>query len=184
MDTLNGNLSSPQASVEVRALARARTLTALRILDPARKGILIEFLHESDLIGYETYVITNGKTLPILYKSILNLIGADLSHIGLPSGTDLSGSDLAGTSLDYATLYDVNLERADLLFTNLYGANLIHASLNEATLKYVTLDKAVLFNAFLEDANISSSSLEGANLTHATLIGASLFYSDLSNANL
>ncbi len=49
---LNYNLLKPNRGEEVTALARARTLTALQGLDRDRKGVLLNFLYESHLIGY------------------------------------------------------------------------------------------------------------------------------------
>jgi len=42
---------------EVRSIARSRTLTILRTLDPTRKGILLRFLFESELISHSNKVI-------------------------------------------------------------------------------------------------------------------------------
>src|SRR5260370_25091844 len=177
---LSGNLNSPQAGVEVRALARARTLTALRVLDPARKGILLQFLYESNLIGYETLLLTpQGTTQITLHKTIIGLVGADLSRTELPSEADLSGVELVGTNLDYANLSDINLDRADLLSAHLYEANLHHAGLSRVNLKYASLDKTILTDAFLEDADLSLAYLEDANLMFATLINTSFNKSDL-----
>ncbi len=183
-DLLAGNLNNPQAGVEVRALARARTLTALRILDPARKVTLLQFLHESNLIGNETYLIINGKTKITIVKSIINPVGADLSYVVPPPLFDLSGADLAGANLSHASLTNVNLDRADLLFANLYEANLRHATLSHVILENAILDKAILFNAFLENTDLSYTSLLDANLEDADLSHANLSQTDLSGVDL
>lgn len=181
---LNGNLNNPQAGVEVRALARARTLTALGILDSARKVTLLQFLHEANLIGNETITIANGKTQITIDKSIINLIGADLSYIELPSLFDLSGADLSGANLIHANLTDVNLDRAWLLFINLDDANLRHASISNSNLEYATLDNAFLFEAFLEHTNLTYAQLSNTNLEEADLSHANLSYTNLSDVNL
>jgi hypothetical protein len=67
----NAHLSDPKAPDEVRAIARARTLTALANLDPERKRTLLQFLYEAKLI--------------VANNTIVDLFGADLS------GADLSG---------------------------------------------------------------------------------------------
>ena len=51
---LNSSLSDiNNPYYDVAISARARTLTALRGLDPQRKGILLQFLYEAKLIGFE-----------------------------------------------------------------------------------------------------------------------------------
>lgn len=59
----------------VRAMARARTLTALRNLDGNRKGQLLRFLYEAGLIGRES----SGEWLEtIIDLRFANLKGANL----------------------------------------------------------------------------------------------------------
>ena len=74
---------------EVRAVARARTSTALRRLDVRRNTALIQFLYESDLIA-------NDDRLQLL-------IGLDLSGANL-QGADLQEADLQGVYLQGAIL--------------------------------------------------------------------------------
>jgi hypothetical protein len=69
---LDKSLGQSKEDDPVRDVARSQTLLALRRLDAERKGLLLGFLHESDLI-------TKGKT-------IIRLVGADLS------GADLGGN--------------------------------------------------------------------------------------------
>ena len=78
----------------IRTLARARTLTVLSRLDGARKGNLVQFLYESDLI-------TKGQ-------AVVALRGADLSGANV-SEADLSEADLSGAFLRYAYLSWSNL---------------------------------------------------------------------------
>jgi len=60
---LDTHWKDPQAGAGLRALARARTLTALRSLDPFRKGNLVQFLHEAGLINkVNTEVDLTGPT--------------------------------------------------------------------------------------------------------------------------
>ena len=77
---LNQNLHDPK----VRELARARTVTALRSLDPFRKGVLVQFLYESGLLNNAHPVV------------------------------DLTGADLSNADLCRATLSSVNLSSANL----------------------------------------------------------------------
>jgi uncharacterized protein YjbI with pentapeptide repeats len=101
-------------------LARARTLTVLPRLDSRRKGTVVRFLYEANLIKRE--------------RVILDLWEADLS------GADLRDADLAGA----------NLHRADLYYANLMGADLREAYLNEAALNYANLTNTEVTQEQLE----------------------------------
>ncbi len=101
---LNHNLLKSKQTDDVAILARARTLTALHGLNPERKGRLLIFLHEAQLIGFQDNTSKAHKA----HDAIIDLRGADL--IGAKLGdTNLFGADLSGTNLFGAELY-----RADL----------------------------------------------------------------------
>lgn len=108
-------------------VARARTLSVLRTLDGKRKGSLIEFLIDVELIGE-------------LNLSEVYLYDADLKRVNL-SGVNLRGADLRGADLGGA-----NLTGADLSFANLRGANLKGINLNGADLESATLSNAININ--------------------------------------
>ena len=69
---LNHNLLKSKQDDDVAILARARTLIALQGLDPVRKGLLVKFIFEARLIGFDD---NNGKT----HDPIVYVFGADLS---------------------------------------------------------------------------------------------------------
>jgi uncharacterized protein YjbI with pentapeptide repeats len=156
---LNHNLRKADASVDanpyrdVAVLARARTLTALQGLDAGRKGRLLIFLYEAQLIGFFN---SQGK----LIVPVIVLAGADLA------GANLTGANLAGANLTGANLADANLAYANLNGASLLGAGLAGASLAGAT---------------LTGTNLYQATLTGANLYQATLTGANLFGADLRN---
>jgi hypothetical protein len=77
---------------EVRTLARAPTLTVLSRLDGERKGSVLRFLSESNLIT-KNQVIINLKGA--------NLQGANLSWTHL-TGADLSDANMSNANLSYA----------------------------------------------------------------------------------
>ena len=107
---------------EVRKIARARTLTVLRGLDPFRKSSVIQFLHESGLINKDTDIIQSLFKSGLMNKDtrIISLEGANLS------GANLSGADLNGAILHHANLRGANLSGAHLTFANLSGALQLH----------------------------------------------------------
>ena len=147
---LKENLRESEKDSEVRTLARARTLTVLKGLDPGRKTAVMDFLQEADLITKE------DGTSPII-----SLAGADLK------GADLVEADLVAADLKDANLSDANLSDADLSGANLSAVELFTADLKGADLSDADLSDADLTYADLENTNLNAADLRGANLSHA-----------------
>jgi uncharacterized protein YjbI with pentapeptide repeats len=95
----------------------------LRQLDGERKGLLLRFLYESELIGKPT----EAEGEEDQKRATVDLYGASLR------GADLNGADLRGADLNGADLRGADLNGADLSIANLYGADLSGADLNGAT---------------------------------------------------
>lgn len=99
--------SEPQS--EVRHVARAHTLEVLGRLDGKRKGDLLRFLQEPELIKKEESVVE---------RAVVNLEDADLAgaslHGAVLEGADLRGADLTGADLEEANLKGANLEGAQV----------------------------------------------------------------------
>jgi len=186
---LNHDLLKSKPTDDVAILARARTLTALQGLDPGRKGSLVQFLYEAQLIGFQGDKTDKFK----LHDKIIDLSLADLNYANI-SGANLSdfilnsanlpGANLPGADFSYANLSHADLTSANLTNAILNGANLLGAGLTSADLSYAHLSGATLFGAGLNQANLSGANLSGANLLAAGLIGANLSGANLSGANL
>jgi uncharacterized protein YjbI with pentapeptide repeats len=151
---------------EVSNVARTLTLTVVRGLDAKRKGLVLRFLCEAELLR--------------ISKKEINFF---------LQGADLSGADLSDVILYLASLEEVNLINANLRGTALVGADLINANLSGADLSGADLGDAELVDANLSGADLSGAhlgdaNLMGANLRGANLRGASLSGADLSYANL
>jgi uncharacterized protein YjbI with pentapeptide repeats len=86
------NLEHPDE--DVRAVARARTLTALTRLDGERKRSVLQFLYESGLVTKD--------------HAVVDLWGADLSK------ANLSAANLHTVGLSEANLREADLNAADL----------------------------------------------------------------------
>jgi Pentapeptide repeats (8 copies) len=99
--------SEAKDTPEVVAVAQARTVTALRRLDQARRASLLTFLCGSGLIVKKE---------------------AQQDAIGLLHGADLSGADLSG-----AIMTDVDLSGANLIMANPGGAFLGKSRCDAAT---------------------------------------------------
>jgi len=147
-------------------VARAQTMVALEGLDPRRKRILLQFLHEADLIigGDRQIVSLAGAPLREANLNGADLRGADLSGVDL-SGADLSGADLNGTCLSGACL-----DRADLSGAELRGAYLNKTDLSGADFSGADLSGADLGEASLSGADLSGADLSGADLSRAELL--------------
>jgi len=149
---LDKKLRESNEDDEVRAVARAQTLTSLRRLNGERKGSVVRFLRESRLIH-------QGKV-------IVNL-----------GGVDLSGADLSWSFLDAANLRGANLSGAILR-----GSNLLDADLSGASMSGADLSEAFLCDANLSDATMSDTNMQGADLRGADLSDAILRRADLRGA--
>ena len=178
---------------EVRRVARTRTLAVLRGLDGERKGQVLQFLHESDLISKPTVVNLAGAYLNGAYLPQASLLDADLRDANLENAV-LDQANLRGAYLREANLHGARLREAYLREANLRGANLGEAYLREANLRGAYLRGANLRGANLRDgnlrdtnlrdANLRDAKLRGAYLRGANLIGADLAWADLRGANL
>jgi uncharacterized protein YjbI with pentapeptide repeats len=170
-------------------VARARTLTVLTRLDRNRKGSVLQFLYESDLIERQHNIVSLQQA--DLFSADLiranlreaNLSGADLHNAYLREA-DLEGADLRGANLSGANLHGAHLEDAQLSKASLNGANLHGAHLARASLIGATLRKANLRNANLSETFLVQADLREAVLTSAFLSGASLGGANLSRASL
>jgi uncharacterized protein YjbI with pentapeptide repeats len=173
---LERDLRSSKERSEESILARARTRTVLARLNSRRKGSVVQFLYEADLIN---------KNHPVVSLSDVRLSGADLSGANL-SYADLSGVELIDANLsDGADLSDADLSGANLRKADLGGANLSGADLGGAELQLAVLSGANLLGANLSGgANLSYADLSDAELIDANLSDTYLNQADLSGANL
>ncbi len=182
-DLLNGkNAGDPKLGTATKGdqlsqIARARTLTVLRSLDGRRKGLVLQFLYDAKLIGYQNSSAT-----------IVDLHGADLTGTSPGEGANLDGIDLSGTDLSNANLNGADLSDAHLNNANLSnallarGVNLSRADLNGANLSGANLSDANLTGVILiGGANLNDAILTGANLTDCNLLGAVLQRANLSD---
>ncbi len=106
--------TSPEDS-EARVSARSRTLTVLPRLEASRKGRVVQFLYESELIN--NYTATVEESGLINRKTpVVEVVGADLV-----------GADLREANLNEAYLVEANLLEANLSGADLWGAELMAA---------------------------------------------------------
>jgi hypothetical protein len=178
---LDKNLATSKPDDLVREVARARTLTVLRGLgeDGARKGYIIQFLHETGLTKGRAIITLKNANLQwanISYADLtgVNLHGVDLGHANL-LGAKLSGADLSGAGLNDVGAYQVDFKGANLNEAWLVGAQLWYTDLSGADLTGAILLKADLRGANLTNTAVideqlaQSLSLEGATMPDGTM---------------
>lgn len=157
----------------VRQIARSNTLTAVRQLDDARKGLLLRFLFESKLIVENPIILLNGADL-----SKADLRGADLR------GADLSNVNLSNAKLQRAILRNANLTGADLTGADLTGADLTDAGMTNAILSASDLSFVTLSGADLSDADLRGADLDSADLNDTDLRNTNLTRAIVTDAQL
>jgi len=177
---LERELPASKANDPVRRLARALTLATLIRLDGSRKGILLQFLYEADLISVGTAVkdlILQGER-DDESQPIIDLRQADLR------GAMLQDANLAGCSLREVDMSRANLHGSDLSSSDLRGADLEGADLSSAVLAGSSLRGALLPGANLQATDLTGANLRGTDLSGSSLNGADLGNSDMTTAIL
>jgi uncharacterized protein YjbI with pentapeptide repeats len=174
-------------------IARAKTLNTLRQLDGERKGQVLKFLYEANLIGKcqadLTLDLNNFQLKPehcqpsLLNLSEAKLDGTTFEQLGL-QGIALDGIDLKRASLEDAQLPNIGLAGADMQSVQLNGANLKGAFLPGAKMWRASLIGTQLADANLVQANLNTASLNQADLRGAKLKGAILQTADLRQSKL
>ena len=169
---------------EVVNVARLRTLTVLRVLDPKRAALVLKFLYDSWLIKGENSIIylrdaqLSEVDLDLVYLNDVNLEHVNLSGASLQHAY-LENANMKNAQLQGANFHSAKLSKANLYWTNLSGANLNYANLSEANLSW-----AILSGAKLNHANLSKANLENASLTRLDLRWVNLENANLENAYL
>jgi uncharacterized protein YjbI with pentapeptide repeats len=147
---LEKNLRKPKPEDEVSIIGRVRTLTILPRLDKRRKGSVLKFIYESDLIQKDKCIIKLKDA---------DLRVADLFRVDLHEA-DLRETKLLGAKLEEANLCGSDLSKANLLGVNLEKANLTGANLLDASLRYANMTGAIVTDEQLAKAK----SLQGATM--------------------
>jgi uncharacterized protein YjbI with pentapeptide repeats len=149
----------------IRKIARANTLSAVRQLDGACKGLLLQFLYEPNLISHSDYQFPGldykSPNNPIILLRGADLSGADLSLSAL-NGTDLTLVNLSGADLSYSFVESAVLNRAELIDSTLRGTCLRDTDLSGANLRDA--------EGWTEQQLAQAESLIGATLPDGTVM--------------
>lgn len=179
---LNERLQTTK-KVEVRDVARIRTLTLLAWLNPDRKAQVVRFLYEANLIKRSRTIIDlSGADLTKAYLQDAVLRDVELTHANLYSA-DLTNSDFSNANLSNANLAKVELPNSKLTKACLDGVSLMEAEVTGAILEGVSLKNAFCFKTYFCYSDLSNSDMTNANLTDADLTGVNLSYTRLKGAD-
>jgi uncharacterized protein YjbI with pentapeptide repeats len=187
---LDRGLRESQPGEAVRDIARARTLSVLRVLNSERNRTVVQFLREAELFEPGEAAIVNlaGSTLKGAKLDGVNFEKANLISINLTGANlrraNLGEAELSAAKLSTANLSEANLGKAKLSPAYLDGADLSGANLNLAVLSKAILVEANLGRAILIEANLNLTTLNKANLKRANLVKANLHEAYLKEANL
>jgi uncharacterized protein YjbI with pentapeptide repeats len=161
---LQHRLSSSRGGSGASALAQTLTLTVLRQLDGRRKGVVVQFLADANLIR-------NFPSGPV------GMDRADLRGASL-AGANLDNTFLAGANLRGADFRGAFAERASFRDADLRGARFIDAQVDNVAFDNADLRGADFTRAGTVDPELggpifNGSCITGAQFTGADLIGAS-----------
>jgi uncharacterized protein YjbI with pentapeptide repeats len=115
---LRRRLGASNPPPQTRLVARTLTLTALRQLDGVRKGVLVQFLSDSQLIA------SNPEAAPVV-----DLGGADLRDVVMNGaillrGASFENADMRRAHLRDALIWAPDFARADLRDADFTGASI------------------------------------------------------------
>lgn len=184
---LDRGLRTSGKDAEIREVSRARTLAVLRTLDGTRKGSVLRFLRDSDLLGRNE--LNQDSMDDQRLEAITDIECTDLTDVVLSLGDryELHGPKFANRQiveavidLEYADLSEINLSYAKFMGIDLSGTNLTEANLYEADLSGADLSRANLSGANLVYADLTDANLEVANLDEIFLEGALLIDANLN----
>ena len=147
---LEKDMDTIKQDTKLLAVMRARTLTALVVLDASRKTSVFEFLYSTGLIH-------------VVYLAEADFSGASMN------GANLREIKFRKVNLSGANLRSITLAKADLMNADLSGANLSRSDLFETELTGANLSGADLSDAILDRANLNGADLRGATYTNEQL---------------
>jgi uncharacterized protein YjbI with pentapeptide repeats len=145
-------------SVQTRAMAKTRINMTLSQLDGARKGQVLQFLYESDLIDINPKLRLLGANFN---DSILDNIVLGGSEI---RGANFKGASLKDSNLNQIVLNSSNFEKADLSGSKVDNADFGYTNLKSCKLKNMDLTTVDFFGADLSKADLRGSTIKQSQL--------------------
>lgn len=171
------NKLADSADGSLRGLATSLTLTVLRQLDSKRKGQVVQFLRDAELIEAGDDANGDPRAVVDLWGANLrkaNLRGAYLMGAGITSA-DLDSADLHGAILDGTDFTSSNLRKADLSESHYAGTEHDgYARFTDACLTDAQFNQAKLHSAYFGGAQGKNVDFSGADFDYAHFMGSKL----------
>lgn len=134
-------------------IARSRVNFVLNILDGDRKGLVLQFLYESELINKTPKILLNGANFK---DSILD-------------GIVLENSEIKGAYFHKASITSSNLNNSSFIGSDFSGADISNSEVGNTDLSYCNLS-----NGKIQNMDLTSVNFEGANLNGTDLEGSTI----------
>jgi uncharacterized protein YjbI with pentapeptide repeats len=151
---LEHRLARSRFDAEQRVLATTLTLAVLRRLDGERKGVVLQFIDDAQLISNDDRKIT--------------LIGADFRG-AIVDGADLESPDLARADLRGASFRSALLRSANFAYADLRGADFSSTIQDEPSFLSACLSGATFVGATLTRPSFAKSIGHDIDFRHADI---------------
>ena len=151
--------SEERLLLEFRPTAQALTLSVLEQLDGKRKGKVITYLAESQLITANN---DNPSSLPEIKLNGANLKEIVLKNVDLYSIIDMKNKDRI---INGIKINNANMERANLSKVNLFKSDLMGSNLENATLQNVNFAGSTMKSSRFINGQITDVDFTGVNLS-------------------
>jgi uncharacterized protein YjbI with pentapeptide repeats len=162
--------SEERLLLEFRTTAQALTLSVLEQLDGKRKGKVITYLAESQLItanndnqsSLPEVENDNPSSLPEIKLNGANLKEIVLKNVDLYSIIDMKNKDRI---INGIKINNANMERANLSKVNLFKSDLMGSNLENATLQNVNFAGSTMKSSRFINGQITDVDFTGVNLS-------------------
>jgi len=162
---LEHNLKESKRGDEIRSVAKAYTTTFLINADNARKGIILQFLFESNLISE---------------KPVIDLLGVNLSNSNFDK-LKLINIEITGANFKNCNFRKSNLERSIFCTSDFSGSNLSYSNLKNVDFTYCDMIGTKIIGVDLRETNIDGVDFSKAILKESII--SLKQYNDLKNSN-
>lgn len=148
----NSNLLDTNKNKESRVIARTRTIVALENLEGERKGQVLQFLYESNLIDNEK----------------INILGANFKCLQV-SGIVLRKLTIKGVYFCNSNFENTFLDKSRFISCDFTNTNFNKSSMEDTSFEYSNLSKCKLSNIDLTKVNFEGSNLNDADLSNSII---------------
>ena len=139
---------------KVPIIARARTINFLDSADSEKRGLVLQFLAETNLICAPNPIINlNGINLNKTKLRNIRLEKISLKGVHLKNcdfkGANLKGSDFTSSNFENCNLSNSNLENSNLTYADMENVNLTNGNLVKATIDGTNFKQAKMENCLV-----------------------------------